>query len=253
MAMKWAPLLAAMAVMAAPGSAAAESDWDYTATVYGWFAGVTTTLDTPVGVVTSEIDFDEVWQDLDIGFLGALEARKGRVSLVGDLQYFDFTIESEPPPRGPFRDAETDLKMSFVSAYATYALVDNANLRFDVGGGLRLVDVSIETDLIGQGSAPNVSVGRDKSWVDGIIAARVNRKFGDRWYGLAYADVGGFGIGDSSDLTWQAFGGGGYRLNETWSVMGGYRHFVIERALTAADSDFEYELSGPVLGLQAKF
>jgi hypothetical protein len=252
MSMRWIPIVAAAVAMAAPSSAAAESEWDYTATVYGWFAGVTTTLDTPAGEVTSEIDVEEVLEDLDIGFLGAIEARKGRVSVLGDLQYFDFTIESHPPAGAPFSDAETDLKLLFASAYATYALVDSADLRFEVGGGLRLVDVSIETDLVGQSPTPDVAFSNDESWVDGVIAARVNRKFGDRWYGSAYADVGGFGLGESSDLTWQVYGGGGYRFNETWSALGGYRHFVIERAV-GADSDFEYELSGPVLGLQANF
>jgi hypothetical protein len=252
MSMKWIPLLAAAVALGSPSVAAAEDDWKYTATIYGWFAGVKTTLDTPAGEVTSEVDVEELFKDLDIGFLGALEARKGRTSLIGDLQYFDFTIESEPPAGNLFSDVETDLKLTFASAYATYAIVDNADLRFDVGGGLRYVDVSIETDLVGVAPAPNVTASADESWVDGVIAARVNHKFGDRTYGLAYADVGGFGVGDSSDLTWQAFVGGGYRFNETWSALGGYRHFVFERPV-AADTDFEYELSGPFLGVQATF
>ncbi|MEL6828604.1 MAG: hypothetical protein AAFO63_00565, partial [Pseudomonadota bacterium] len=78
-----------LAAVALPGPAAAESDWEYTSTLYGWFPGVTTTVETPVGEIEAEVDFDEVLETLDLAFLGALEARKGKLSLIGDFQFFD--------------------------------------------------------------------------------------------------------------------------------------------------------------------
>jgi hypothetical protein len=116
---------------------------------------------------------------------------------------------------------------------------------------LRYLDASIDTHLTGRGATPNASFSRDGGWTDVLIAARASRQFNDNWYGVAYADVGGFGIGDSSDLTWQAFAAGGYRLNETWSALGGYRHLSIERAFGAFD--VAADVSGPFLGFQAKF
>lgn len=248
---RWIPLFAAIAALASPVSAVAEDKWDYTATLYGWFPGVSTTVETPVGTVESEVGFDEILETLDIAFLGALEARKGRVSLIGDLQYFDVGVEAEAPRGVPFREAEVDSKMALISAYATYALFDSDNVRFDVGAGLRYVDASIETHLIGQGTNPNASFSRDGGWTDALIVARARRQFNDRWHGVAYADVGGFGIGDSSDLTWQAFAGGGYRFSETWSAVGGYRHLSIERAFD--NFDVKTEVSGPFLGFQVSF
>jgi opacity protein-like surface antigen len=62
-------------------------------------------------------------------------------------------------------------------------------------------------------------------------------------------DVGGFGVG--SDLTWQAFGGVSYDINETWSIKAGYR---------ALATDYEnggFRLDavshGPVVGLGVRF
>lgn len=250
MPLRWTLLPAAMAV-AAPGSAAAEGKWDYTATLYGWFPGVSTTVETPFGEVESEADFDEIWETLDIAFFAALEARTGRLSLVGDLQFFDVGAEAEPPNTTLFSAAEVDAQMVLFSAYATYALVDKANLRFDVGAGLRYIDASVDTHLFGQGATPDASFSRDGGWTDVLIAARVNHQFNRRWYGVAYADVGGFGIGDSSDLTWQAFAGGGYRFNESWSAVGGYRHLSIERPLN--NFDVTADVSGPFFGFQASF
>jgi hypothetical protein len=250
MSMKWVSLLAAMAAMTAPGAASA-AQWDYTATLYGWFPGVSSTVETPAGTVEAEVSFDEILQDLDVAFFGALEARKGRLSLVGDLQYIDLGVEAEPPPNPLFSAAEVDSKLVLFGASALYALVDEPNLRFDAGFGVRLVDASIDTHLKGRRPAPNASFTREGGWTDAVIAARITRQFNDRWYAAAYADVGGFGIGDSSDLTWQAFAGGGYRLNETWSAVGGYRHLTIERTFGAFD--VKADVGGPFLGFQAKF
>ncbi len=251
MSIRWIPFLAAVAALATPSTVSAQSEWDYTATLYGWFPGVSTTVETPVGEVESEVEFDQIFDTLDIAFLGALEARNGRFSLVGDLQYFDVGVEAEPPAGVLFGDAEVDSQMVLASAYATYAVIDNADLRFDIGAGVRYVDATIEAKLVGAGTTPDTTFSRDGSWADVLVAARVSRPFNDRWYGVAYADVGGFGIGDSSELTWQAFAGAGYQVNETWSAVGGYRHLTIERPFGAFD--VTADVSGPLLGFQARF
>ena len=250
MLMRWIQLLAAMAV-ATSGSTAAESEWDYTATLYGWFPGVSTSLETPMGEVESEVGFDEILETIDVAFLGAVEARNGRFSLIGDLQYFDVGVEAEPPTGMLFSEADVDSQMVLVSAYATYALVDEPDLRFDVGVGLRYVDATIDTHLLGVAPTPDTSFTRDGGWTDALIAARISKQFNERWYGVAYADVGGFGVGDSSDLTWQAFVGAGYRFNETWSAVGGYRHMTIERAF--GNFNVTADVSGPFLGFQVSF
>ena len=249
MSKKWILLLAALA----PSSAMAQtqSQWDYSATMYGWFPGVTTSVATPLGTVESEVGFDEIFDHLDLAFLGAVEARKGRLTLAGDLQYFDVGAEAKPPVGAPTATAEVDSKMLVFGAYAAYAVVDQPDLRFDLGAGLRYIDASFEAKLNGQGSAPATAFQRDGGWTDGIIAARVQRQFNARWFGVAYADVGGFGVGDSSDLTWQAFAGAGYRINDKWSAFGGYRHLSVEREFKGFD--VTSEVSGPFLGAQVKF
>lgn len=253
MSKKWTPLLAAVAALAAPGSAAAQSEWDYTATFYTWFLGISTTAETPVGDVESEIDFQEALEDLDFGLLGGFEARNGRVSLVSDLQYYDLGIPAEPPAGLGFTGGETDSKITVLSGYGMYALIDSDAVRFDVGAGLRHTDLSVETQLVGGGSTPDATFSGDTSVTDPLIAARLHRQFNDRWHGVAFADVGGFGIDGSSDLTWQAFAGVGYRFNKTWSAFGGYRNMTVEQSADNADFEVEVDVHGPFLGVQASF
>jgi opacity protein-like surface antigen len=246
MSLKWIIPLVAM-----PGAAAAQGTWDYTATFYGWFPGVASAVETPLGTVESEIDFQQILETLDIAFLGALEARRGRLSLIGDLQYFDIGVQAETPRGTLFSDAEVDSELIVLGAYAAYAVIDRPDLRFDVGAGLRYADATFETHLDGQGAIADRTFSSDAGWVDGVIAARINRRFNDRWAGWAFADIGGFGLGESSDLTWQVAAGVGYRINETWTAVGGYRHLAIERGFD--DVDISVDVSGPFLGFQMSF
>lgn len=249
-----AKLMALLAAIAAPSAVAQsttpESEWEYIATAYGWFPGITTTVETPVGEIEAELDFDEVFETLDIAFLGAFEARKGRLALIGDLQFFDVSAETERAP-GAFTAADIDSQLVIFSAYATYALVDSDDLRFDVGGGLRYNATSVEAQLVQEGGAGGPSFEDDGGWTDLLVAARVQRQFNDKWYGTGYADVGGFGIEDSSDLTWQVSAGLGYRFNDKWSVVGGYRYYSVEHEEEFVTTTIE--VSGPFLGVQARF
>lgn len=241
-----------LAAMALPGTAAvAESDWEYSTTLYGWFPVVSTTVETPQGEVEADVDFSEVLETLDIAFLGALEARNGRWSLIGDVQYFDIGADFATPTGALFSGGEIDSQMAIVSAYATYAVVDNVDTRVDVGGGLRYYDATFETQLTSQGVAPNLTLEDDGSWTDLLLAARVKHQFNERWSGIAYSDVGGFGFEDSSDLSWRAFAGAGYRFNEKWSMIGGYQHLSIDREFER--TTVTSEVSGPFLGVQIAF
>ncbi len=60
-----------------------------------------------------------------------------------------------------------------------------------------------------------------------------------------YGDVGGFGV--SSDLTWQAYGGLGFQLNDWFSAQAGYRYLLED----FDDGSFVYDvaLHGPLIGV----
>ena len=80
-------------------------------------------------------------------------------------------------------------------------------------------------------------VAASKSWVDPIVGARARYNFSDRFYAIARADVGGFGVG--SDITWQAYGAIGYQLTAHTTLELGYRHLYVDYA----DGNFSYDIS----------
>ena len=208
-------VLAALITLPAP--AMAEQEWRYTGTFYGWLPGVGTTVDTPLGEVEADVEFSDILDKLDFAFLAALEARTGRLALVGDLQYFDLGSETSLD-LAAIDSVEIDSKMAILGGYALYDVSDNPDTRIELGGGLRYYNAKFDT--VATGALP-FSFSDEGNWADAVLSARVTHAFSDDWFGVAYADVGGFGFGGSSDLTWQAYMAAGYRLNDSWSAVAG--------------------------------
>jgi opacity protein-like surface antigen len=232
-----------------PMSAQAQ-DWEYTATLSGWFSGIGTEVDTRFGTLETELSFADVWDNLDMAFFGSFEARQGRWSLIGDLVYADLGTERATPFGQAFRSAEVQVKATLLSGYATYNVLDTSVQKLDLGAGFRFNDVSVDVQLNGN-LLPSTSQLSSDNWVDPLLAARFQHDFSDKWFAVGFADVGGFGIGDASNLTWQAYGGIGYRFNETWSAQAGYRYLSIDRDF--GGRNITLDMSGPIIGVQATF
>ena len=61
------------------------------------------------------------------------------------------------------------------------------------------------------------------SRIDPFVGLRVGWDISYRW-GIGFrGDVGGFGIGDATELSWQASAELGFRLSRHWALFAGYR------------------------------
>lgn len=229
--------------------ASAQEDWEYTFTLYGWLTGLGTELETPRGTVDGSMSFSDVWDSLDIAVFTAAEARRGRWSGVIDVIYSELTSFSGTG-FPTYSEAKVSTDMTIIGGYATYRAVEKPNVKVDVVGGFRYYDVDIGVSLRGDGVA-DLDSSRGDQWVDPVIGARVRAPIGDKWFLNGFADIGGFGIGDASNLSWQAYAGAGYEINETWALQGGYRYMSIDRDFENADA--KLELYGLLLGVSARF
>lgn len=234
-------------LMAVPAPTLAETDWKYTGTFYGWFPGTTTAVDTPLGEVEAEVAFTDILDKLDFAFLAALEARHGRWALVGDLQYFDLGADSSPNS-GLINTVDINSQITVLGGYALYDVSGGSDTRVELGGGLRVYDAKFDTVISG---AVPLSLSNDGRWADAVLSARVTHGFDEDWFGVAYLDVGGFGLGTSSDLTVQTYVAAGYRLKSGWSAVAGYRHLMFERDFDGRT--VKSDTGGPVIGFQKQF
>ena len=240
---------ASLAAIALPFSAQAQS-WDYSASIYLWMSALDTTLETERFTVETELSFGDILDKLDFAAFANFEARNGPWVLMGDLNYTSLGTTLGTP--GPiFSGAEVDPTLTIVSGFGGYAVIDRPDLRLEVGGGLRYYNLDLETRIIGNIAPGGRSFDSSDSWVDPIIGVSARAPISDLWFARGYADVGGFGIGDASELSWQVYAGGGYVINETWAVEFGYRHLSFEKELDRVT--LEMDQSGPLIGLNARF
>jgi hypothetical protein len=228
-------------LLAGPASA---QDWTYSAAVYLWFPKTDVTIETPRGTVEGELSISDALQNLDFAFMGALEARNGPWSLIGDLVYMDVSADA-PTARGlAFSEVSVDSKLTLFSLYGMYRVHEDDKLSVDLGAGLRGYSTDVTTVFVGALS-PTQSFESTDDWVDPLLAARLRVAFDDKWYGVLFVDGGGFGVG--SDYTYQVTASVGYRVNDRWSVQGGYRYLMFDRSPGDAN-DLKMSLSGPIIG-----
>ena len=234
-----ATLAATLALTAAPALA---QDWSGQVTVYGWGAGVGGDFTPFTGAPTLSFDksLSDVLEDLDAAVFITGLARRGDLVFFGDLTYTASSRAGLVPPGIPAA-GEVSLR----------ALTLAGGKRFDAGGGTT-VDVLgglRAWKIDGEVTSPVLSVAPSASFVDPILAVRVNTPLSDRWSVLSYVDIGGFGVG--SDFTWQIAVTANYQARDNLFLSAGWRHLAVDYA--DGGTVFDGALSGPVLGLTFTF
>jgi opacity protein-like surface antigen len=240
--------IAGLLLLAAAAPAAAQDGWEFTFTPYVWLPALTNKLHTEFGTVESDTSGSDTLSNLDFAFMAALEARHGRLSLVGDLLYVDLSSENDTPG-GLFGSVETDLKTTAFSGYALYRVAETPNVALDLGGGFRAYSLRADTSLTPGRIDRSPEFDLSEEWVDPLLAARVIGTFNERWSANAVLDVGGFD--GSNDSTWQALASVNYAINDRWTVRGGWRYLDIQKEISGLD--FETELNGPIVGVGFRF
>ena len=242
--------LASLLILAAGPVHAQSNDWSYRATVYGWLSGLSSTIDAPRGSVSTDLSFSDVLDNLQMAAFASFEARRGNWGYIADLNYTDLSSSRDTPVGILYSSADVDSKMTIFAGYAAYRLVDGPNGFLDLAPGFRAYSLDLDVKINGA-AAPSLSYSSSQNWFDAVIGLRGGVPISDRWSARGFADVGGFGIGDSSELSWQVGGFVNCAFNETWSADVGYRYLSIEKEINNFDTTLE--LSGPLIGVSARF
>ncbi|WP_377191410.1 porin family protein [Ruegeria meonggei] len=235
-------LVAAMTLLGGSAAVAQDTGWSFYGSFYIYGADTKTTI----GSLESELSFSDAVENLDLAFMGTLEARNGRWSLIADYMCTDLSFDGDTP--GPvFSGDETSLKTQFFSGYAAYTAYQNQDLTVDVGGGFRWFETSNTTTLVG-GPTPAPSAKTSDDWIDPLIAARIRYQINDRWSAVALADYGGF----RSDREMAQFlATVGYAITTKWNLRAGYRYIMVDKG--EGQDRFKLSQSGPVLGVTYSF
>lgn len=239
--------LAALAVVlagVAASTAQAQEPWRGQATLYGWGAGIGGDFTPFAGAPTLSFDksLPDVLEDLDAALFISGLATNGDVVVFGDLSYSASSKSGLVPPGAP---ASGEVSQTSVTLAAGRRVMDDGTTTVDFLGGARAWWLDGEVSV----PAAGVSLAPQKTFIDPIVALRVNHRLTDRWTALGYLDIGGFGIG--SDVTYQLAVTANYKISDRLYLSGGYRHLYVDYSDNG--TAFEGAMSGPVLGATFQF
>lgn len=239
-------------------NAGEPGEWEYSATIYGWVAAISGESSSGGDI---DIDFDTLWDNLDMAFFGGLTARNGKWSLMVDPVYLKASGSKgwvETIPVGPLGgtipvnfEGTVKLENWITNVGVGYEVMRTDKSRLDVLAGARYlsmdVDVKLDLTAVMTTASDRVSVS-EHNW-DAIVGVEGSVDLDDRWSLLYRGDVG---TGDS-DFTGNAVAAIAYGFS--WGeVIAGYRYLHYEFdddnvGLLVNDLD----VKGPILGAQFHF
>ena len=255
--------LLALLLLPIASLAHAQGDWDFAASVYGWFPDISgqTAFGPQGGSTDFTVEVGDVLDNLQFTLQGSFDARRDHFGLFADVIYMDLgntesvsaggTIGNANLPVDISADLRFDMKSWIWTAAGYVRLIDEPARAFDMHAGFRFADIKQTLGWSLSGEVGDFPLpGRDgESTVDAdywdfVVGLRGRFSFGggDAWFIPYYVDIG---TGES-DFTWQAMVGLGYEFG--WGdVFAAWRYldYDLPSGKPAADLNF----SGPAVAI----
>lgn len=255
-------LLAAMLVPVAgasgqePVDLGADPEWKFRVMPLIWFTQVRGEVTAKGVPASADINFSDILENLDMGFLGAADVRRGDLAFHFFGMYTDIGQEIRWS-KGPFGGrVDVSLETAILDGVLGYRLfsspadgidlLDRVDLELIAGARHTYLRLELDPSTLS-------TIDGSKSWTDPVIGTRVG--FGSP-SGLSLGlrgDVGGFGVG--SDRTWRLTATLGYPLSDLIALSAGYH--VISYDYDDGDGSDRFEFNarfgGPFLGAVFSF
>jgi hypothetical protein len=247
-----AALLIAMSGTVAAAESTDGGKWTFAGELYGWGPSIDAKTVTGDDV---ELSLSDIIDDLQLVVFAAFGARKDKWTFASDLIFLNIEQTSKNTVKIPIGPGlaesvknDVDLKAWVVTPVASYRVIDTDKGHLKLVGGLRYLNLDVKVKLKFDGPLKDrKKTLEDKGHVwDGIVGLKGEFDLSDKWYVPYYADIG---TGDSK-VTWQGFGGFGYRFEKVEAVFG-YRYlkwrFDDNKALD------NLVVKGPMAGVKFRF
>ena len=250
---------------AAPAQAPTRTieDWRFGVAAYGWIAdvsGTTISNGTETGV---EVPFEQAVENTEAGFQLYAEARWKKFYAAFDGTWANLGAENDGllvkiEPRVKQRIYELRAGYTFLHEYLDPVPEPDEfharQLTADVFLGARYFSTEIDTTITPIVGTPSTVSFQDKRW-DPIFGVRGAWDPGQRWQLTLRGDIGGFGIGNAAQFTWQLEATAGFRIVGPLAVFAGYRVLSFDTVTGdgANRNGADMTQQGMLLGLGASF
>lgn len=224
-----------------------EQGWTFSVAPYFWAAGMSGEV-AQFGLPSIDVDanFSDILKNLDFAAMAVAEARYDRYSIFGDLMYVKVSGENGTP-RGVLATSVDVSSETFSGLIgAGYSIIQSDAARLDFVGAMRVW--SVNTDISIHGGILDGASGSDgATWVDGLVGVRANYSLTPEVYLTGWGMVGAGG----ANVDWDVAAALGYRFNERFSAVAGYRALGVNYR----NDGFVFDViqQGPIMGLVMRF
>ena len=227
--------------------------WEFRTAAYLWMANINGTQTVEGTEADLDISFGDVLKVLDFAGEVHVEALKdNKWGFFIDGTYLKLGPEAK---KGPI-DIRIGYKYWLWELGGVYRAktwsTNNGDAAVDLLLGGRYTSMDVELDFQ---KLPLPNVSGSASWTDLIAGARLVMNLPNNWTMALRGDVGGFGIGGSSDLSLQGSLVFRWIFKPDWNLDVGYRALYQDYESGSGPNKFAYDATthGPLLGLGYRF
>ncbi len=248
-------------------------DWQAFIAIYLWAVGMDGNVGKGNTVADVDVSFGDIWDNLDIGGQAHIEFWWKKWIFFVDPLYMKLSSKNSQTMVINTIKAKVEVKMFAMDLAMGYRVAELAlssggtksnnfkswpALSIDMYGGGRILSVDNTTKLtlltpIGERKQ---KINIDETWFDFIVGTRFIFDFTESLLLSVKTDIGGFGLGFSSDIDWNFTANLGYTL-PWWGVTPyiGYRVLYVDYKNGSGDNRFVYDIwhTGPQIGVGIRF
>jgi hypothetical protein len=230
--------------------------WGFSISPYAWLAGQS----ADVGGESLRQSFNDLSSLTNFGFQLSAQARYKRFILSMDGTYADLGASSGTE----LLSVDFTLTQWIIDTRLGYLIYDDIHYKEDeviagwsieghLGAKYWRNDIGVSYALGQEGQPPLVEGEIDElqDWWDLMLGVKTRFVLSKRVLLGVGADIGGFGIGNSSDLAWDVNYYNTFRITRLINVTAGYRSFNFNRTEGEGDAGLETKVRvyGPLLGI----
>jgi hypothetical protein len=245
----------------APGDASGKEKWEFSVAPYFWMSGMSGTMTVKGVEAPADFSFNQLFDHLNMGAQGHLEARKGKWGLFFDGTYLKLSTSNNTvssrigPVAGDGKLEETIIELGGLYQLGEWALGEGKepNTRVDLLGGARYWNIYGSVNVAVPAVALFIDNSGTKQWVDPFIGLRVSAKLSRNLRLMLRGDIGGFGVG--SHFTSNGLGAFGYSFSDMITAWAGYRAMAVNYETGSGMNKFRYDvvMYGPIVGVEFRF
>lgn len=234
---------------------AAGEEWKFRIAPYLWgtaIGGNVAHERLPIDLHAS-MGFGDVWDNLDVGAMGAFEARKGRCGLLVDGLFAKLSTTVHAPVAGAALPIRLKTRTATGLVAFRYGWLENDNGNLDLVAGVRVWSARTRLSYSIPVPVPppipqQYSGSQQERWVDLQVGIKGRREFSNRTF------VGGWALAGKgeSDLSTDVMLLAGYGVNDRLSIVAGYRWLSTDYE-TSGGFKFDTTMQGPGIGLEYQF